>query len=140
MKNPMRIAVLFLVSGAFVAGCASGRGGPQTTMQGGESTPGMVELDSGRVLGNELKMRHLNQTRRSGFLVAQFDLHNERGSSLAFEWSVEWFDQHGMKINTSESWRPVVIGGRGFQTLQITAPTMEAEEWRLKFQKPNPVR
>jgi uncharacterized protein YcfL len=140
MKTPKTLAASFLAFGALVAGCASGRGGPQTTMQGGESTPGMVELDSGVTLGHELKMLNLNQTRRSGFLVAQFDLHNQRGSSLALEWSVDWFDQHGMKIVTNENWRPLVIGGRGYETLQITAPTPEAEEWRLKFQKPNPVR
>lgn len=140
MKRPMRIAASLVVLSALLAACASGKGGPQTTLQGGESTPGMVELDSGMALSNDLEVQHLNQGRRGGFLVAQFDLHNKRGSTLAIEWSVEWFDEHGLKIDTNESWRPLVIGGRGFETLQITAPTAAAEEWRLKFQKPNPVR
>ena len=140
MNRPTTAVLTLTLLGVLGSACVSGAGGPQTTVQGGESMPGMVELDGGQVLMRDLEITGLTQVRRNDFLTAQFDLQNKRGSSLALEWTVDWYDSHGMKIDTNESWRPIVLGGRGFETLQITAPTQDARSWRLKVQKPNPVR
>ena len=122
-----------------VGACATGRGGPQRTLDGGEGAQ-MVELDSGLELSRDLEIHILAQKRREGFLVCQFELHNKRGSQRAFEWTVEWSDQDNFVINSTENWRPLVIGGKGFERIQITAPTPEATSWRLVTRKPNPVR
>lgn len=140
MKTTKRITAWLLVSSALLAGCMSGKGGPQTTVQGTESLPGITELDGGMTLAKDLEYIITAKTRKNGFLVVQLQLHNKRGSSQAFEWKAVWFDEHGLLIDTNESWRPIVIGGRGFETVQITGPTQSAESWQLKFQKPNPVR
>lgn len=136
--NTTSAAALALLA-AMLTGCASGRGGPQTTIAGGEGFP-MTELDAGHSLGRDLEIRNLVQTRKSDFLVAQFELHNLRGSRIELEWSADWFDASGLRIDTNASWRPLVIGGRGYESLQITAPTPDARSWKLKVQKPNPVR
>lgn len=140
MKPTTTMTALFLASGALLAGCVSGSGGSQTTIAGGEGSTEMTELDAGKVLSRDLEIVQLVQVRKEGLLVAQFDLRNKRGSRLAVTWTIEWFDADGLKVNTNESWRTLVIGGKGFEALKVTAPTASATSWRLKVEKPNPVR
>jgi uncharacterized protein YcfL len=109
-------------------------------VQGAEALPGMTELDSGLSISQDLEILNLVQVRKNDFLVAQFELHNKRGSQIDLEWSVDWTDEQGLRIDSNENWRPLSIGGRGFELIQITAPTPSAKAWRLKVQKPNPIR
>jgi uncharacterized protein YcfL len=133
----MNAALLALL----LAACTStGKGGPQTTIQGAEGLPGTTELDAGRSLNNDFEQRNVVTSHKGDFLVVQFELHNKRNSQLNVEWSVDWFDEVGLLIVSTENWRPLAIGGRGFEMIQITAPTPSAHSWRLKVQKPNPVR
>ena len=125
----------------FLAACtSSGKGGPQTTIQGAEGLPGTTELDSGKTLMNDLEQLSVVTSRKGDFLVVQLELHNKRGSQMNLEWSVDWFDEDGLVIVSNENWRPLTIGGRGFEMIQITAPTPSAHSYRLKVQKPNPIR
>lgn len=125
----------------FLAACTStGKGGPVITTQGAEGVPGTTELDSGQSLKNDLEQLNVVTSRKGDFLVVQFELHNKRSGQLNLEWSVDWFDEVGMLIVSNENWRPLQIAGRGFEMIQITAPTPSAHSWRLKVQKPNPVR
>ena len=143
MKTIYKHTVLLLVSAALFTGCTSvseGSGGPQTTLQGAEGLPGATELDSGYTLRQDLEIMRPVSVRKNDFLVVQFELHNKRGSQMNLEWSVEWTDEQGLKIDTNENWRPLAIGGKGYETIQITAPTPSARGWKLKVQKPNPVR
>ena len=136
-KTATALATILLVS----AGCMStGKGGPQTTHEFIEGGEGAVELDSGLQLSKDLEIYNYISERRDGYLVGQFELHNKRGSQIALEWTVDWFDGSKFKIDTNESWRPLKIGGKGFEVVQIIGPTPEAHSWRLKVQKPNPVR
>ncbi|MEM7305710.1 MAG: YcfL family protein [Planctomycetota bacterium] len=123
-----------------LSACMSGRGGPQTTLEGGEGRLEVAELASGMSLERDLEIRNPISERREDFLLCQFELHNKRGSTLKLEWTADWFDSSGFKIDTNENWRPLAIGGKGFEIVQITAPKPEAEVWRLRVQKPNPVR
>ena len=100
----------------------------------------MTELDSGLTLSRDLEIQKIASVRKSGFLVVEFELHNKRGSTIDLEWKVDWMDSSGLSIPTSGSWHPLSIGGRGYEPLQVTAPTPEASTWKLRVQKPNPVR
>ena len=141
MKMMHRNAALLLATSLLLAACTStGKGGPQTTVQGAEGLPGMTELDSGVGLSQDLEIQNLVQVRKNDYLVAQFELHNKRGTQINLEWSVDWTDEQGLRIDSNENWRPLSIGGRGFELIQITAPTPSARAWRLKVQKPNPIR
>jgi len=137
MQRPKTIAALALTSltvGALTAGCASAKKGPQTTLQGTESLPGYTELNSGQTVSRDLEMLIQTTARKNGFLVVQLELHNKRGGAREFEWTCEWYDQQGLKIDSNQNWRPLVIGGEGYETIQITAPTQSAESWKLRFQ------
>ncbi len=141
MKSILRSALAGSLSAMLLTACTStGKGGPQTTLAGGEGQPGMTELDSGQGLMKDLEILSLVQSKKGEHLVAQFELHNKRGSQMNLEWTVDWFDEAGLQVDFSESWRPLAIGGRGFEMVQITAPTPSARSWRLRVQKPNPVR
>jgi uncharacterized protein YcfL len=141
MKTMHRTAALLLASAPLLLACTStGKGGAQMTVQGAEALPGMTELDSGLAISQDLEILNLVQVRKNDFLVAQFELHNKRGSQVNLEWSVDWTDEQGLRIDSNENWRPLSIGGRGFELLQITAPTPSAKAWRLKVQQPNPIR
>jgi uncharacterized protein YcfL len=140
MKMIQRHAPLLLAALLLSACTSTGKGGPQRTLQGSEGLPGMTELDGGQTLRNDLDILHVVSTRKGDYLVVQFELHNKRGGQINLEWNVDWFDETGLLVGTNENWRPLAIGGRGFEMIQITAPTPAADSWRLKVQKPNPVR
>ena len=123
---------------AWSAGCAS-RGGPTNTYTGGPGEPTEEQIAS-EALQRDLEILVRSSARRDGFLICQFDLHNKRASDIQLEWSVDWFDADGLEIQVQERWRPQVISGGGFETVQITGPTMAAERWRLAVRRPNPVR
>jgi len=142
MKTKPTHAFLLAAAACF-AGCTSlgdGSGGPQTTLQGAEGLNEPQELDSGFTLSKDLEIMRPISVRKNDFLVVQFELHNKRGDQMNLEWSVEWTDEQGLKIDTNENWRPLAIGGKGYETIQITAPTTSARGWKLKVQRPNPIR
>ncbi|MCZ6598814.1 MAG: YcfL family protein [Planctomycetota bacterium] len=119
--------------------CTSSRAGPGNMLEGGEGV-GIEEHYGSSQLKRELEILNPRTERRDGRLVCQFDLHNKKTSQLAFEWTVEWFDASDFKIDWNENWRPMTIGGMGYETLTIHAPTVEARRWRLQVRKPSPVR
>ena len=74
-------------------------------------------------------------------LDVQFDLLNERSSSLAFQWRIDWFDAAGFRIDdTTATWEPIKLGGGAKFTIQKIAPRPEARTWRLQVSSPNEVR
>lgn len=140
MKTMHRFAAVLCMSAPLFAACTStGKGGPQTTVQGAEGMT-MTELDSGISLQQDLEILNYVSARKNDFLVVQFELHNKRDVQVNLEWSVVWTDEQGMRIDSNENWRPLSIGGRGFELIQATAPSTSARAWRLMVQKPNPIR
>ncbi|MEW6072265.1 MAG: YcfL family protein [Planctomycetota bacterium] len=124
---------LALVLGA--AACQS-KGTSQDTYLPGEEWQ-KIEGVSG--ISDDLEMQDIRSERRDDRLHVQFELHNTRGSNLAFEWNAVWFDDSGYKIDWPDHWRPVSIPGKGFEILHLVAPTPQATSWRLYVQKPNTV-
>jgi uncharacterized protein YcfL len=127
-----------IVAGAlllFVASCRS-QGTSQDTYVGGEG--GEIEKIGGTSgVSDSLVMLGLVSERRDDRLHVQFELHNKRGSNLAFEWSVEWFDEGGFKVAFPQHWKAVSLGGKGYETIAVTGPTPAASSWRLALRKPN---
>lgn len=123
-----------------LSGCGAPRGGTTNTVRGTEGSPDLQQLDGGRTLSKDLEIVRYRSERRDGRLHVQFDLQNKRGSNLAFEWQMEWFDSSDFKIDTQDHWTPIVIGGKGFETIAVTAPTPEASIFRLAYRLPDTVR
>jgi uncharacterized protein YcfL len=123
-----------------LAACGAPRGTAANTFRGKE---GDTELET--IAGNPRLLKNLEvvryQTKREDDrLRVQFDLQNKKASNLAFEWSVDWFDASGFRIDTQEHWTPIVLGGKAFKTISITGPTPAASVFQLMTRTPNTVR
>lgn len=129
------VAIVLLV---FVASCRS-RGTSQDTYVGSERGDN-EKIGGTSGVSDSLVMLGLISERRDDRLHVQFELHNKRGGNLAFEWSIEWFDESGFKIAFPTHWTPVTLGGKGYETIAVTGPVPEASSWRLGVRKPNTVR
>ena len=137
-KNTWRaalgLAILLLASA-----CAS-RGTSQDTYMGGEGAE-TEKIGGTTSISNELEITNLREKRLDDSrLHVQFELHNMRGGNLAFEWTVEWFDAAGFRIDWPQHWTPTAIGGKGYEILSLTGPTPNTSNWRLAVRKPNSVK
>jgi uncharacterized protein YcfL len=77
--------------------------------------------------------------RESEHLIVQFDLKNTTPRDLAIEWSIDWLDASGFRIDTNRHWRPAIVTGMGFESIQETAPVPEATTFQLQMRRPTPV-
>ncbi len=135
-KNTWRAALglaLLLLAGACVS-----KGTSQDTYVGGEGAE-TEKIGGTSGISNSLEMVGIRSERRDGRLFVQFELHNKRGSNLAFEWTVEWFDDAGFRIDWPQHWAPTALGGKGYEIISLTGPTPNASSWRLAVRKPNSI-
>jgi len=93
-----------------------------------------------RDLAAKFVLLDIKREQRDGRLRVQFDLKNTTRADLAVEWAVQWKDASGFDIDSNPHWRPVMVTGTGFQSIQLTAPTPEATAFQLYFRKPTPIR
>jgi len=91
-------------------------------------------------LARKFVMVGMKTRRESDHLAVQFDLKNTTPADLAIEWSIDWLDGSGFRIDTNRHWRPVVVAGMGFESIQEIAPVPEATTFQLQMRRPTPVR
>ncbi len=141
MGNTKLQSSLILLAALAAAACASRKVDTENTYRsGGEATVLEEEIGSS-LLERQLEIRApLHKRDDAGFLSCQFELHNKQKSQIEMEWTVSWFDESGMKIDTNEHWRPQVLGGMAFETLKIVAPTPAAARWKLKVRESSAIQ
>ncbi len=138
MKRSITTSCLLAV--LWTAACSGpSKGTPQNTFVGGEGRETETEV-ANRSLMKSLQMVNVRSKRENDRLFVQFELENKRSINLAFEWSVDWFDEAGFEIDFDESWKPATIGGGGQETLSIVGPTPQASMWKLALRTPNTIR
>lgn len=121
---------------AGLQGCLS-RGTAQNTYSGGEGLETEEHVGSPS-LKRKLEMVDIRSERREdGRLRVQFELHNNGGTNLSFEWAAVWMNDRGFRIDVPEHWTPVSIPGHGYEIVNLTGPTPDASQWRLQVQLPN---
>jgi len=142
-RNLMGLAALLLAAllPTVVACRSTGlrSGTAQNTYVGGEGLE-TEELVGNRSLAKDLEMTQVRSERRDGRLHVQFELHNKRTANLAIEWTVDWFDDGGFRIDWPRRWSPVSLVGQGYNTIAFTAPVPEASQWRFAVEYPNAIR
>ena len=124
---------------SFACRVSAPRGTAQNTYAGDESGE-VTETIGDPTLARELVMESIRTERRDERLFVQFNLRNTKNNNLSFEWAILWFDTRGFALDTPRHWTPAALGGQGFETISRTAPTPEADGFRLGFRKPNVVR
>jgi len=91
-------------------------------------------------LARKFVLLGIKTERRDERLRVQFDLKNTTHADLAIEWAIDWKDGNGFRIDTARQWRPAMITGTGFESIQETAPVPEAAMFQLQVRKPTPIR
>lgn len=142
MKNSNQWSTTVAVlSGLLLTACASQPplGTPTNTYSGNQV--GKQEAFVGdRDLAAKFVMLNILTEQRDGRLRVQFDLKNTTSADLAVEWALEWKDASGFQVDTNPHWRPAIVSGQGFHSIQATAPVPAANTFQLHLRKPTPVR
>ena len=136
-----RTALFALVTtGALLTACTMPpRGTPPNTYVGNHA--GKQQEDLGDPdLAKKFVLLDIKTERRDGRLRVQFDLKNTTGADLPIEWSIEWKDASGFRIDTNPHWRPTMVAGKGFESIQDVAPVPEAAMFQLQIRRPSPIR
>ena len=93
-----------------------------------------------RDLARQFVLLNTKTERKDERLRVQFDLKNTTPRDLTIEWSIDWLDASGFRIDTNRHWRPAIVTGMGFESIQETAPVPEATTFQLQMRRPTPVR
>jgi uncharacterized protein YcfL len=123
-----------------VCGCSSAPLGTATNTYVGTEGGEPEEFIGDRELARNFVMVGVKTKRDSERLLVQFDLKNTTPRDLAIEWSIDWLDASGFRIDTNRHWRPAVVAGMGFESIQEVAPVPEATTFQLQMRRPTPVR
>ena len=127
----MKNHIVGLAAAALLCACTSSPGGPQNTYTFREGAP-LEEVQGNPQLAAVLKIKNIQGKRLDdGRLMSQFELVSLDSRQQHIDWTVEWFDASGMALPMPGAWTPLEIGGKGVETIQITAPKPEAASWRL---------
>lgn len=137
----VRTAVLVLV--ALVAGCATQHPrGTATNTYGVDEAGKQGEFIGDRDLAAKFVLLGIKTEPSDGTkpMRIQFDLKNTTSGDLAIEWALEWKDASGFRIDTNPNWRPVMVAGQNFHTIQAVAPAPQATAFQLHLRRPTPIR
>lgn len=140
----MRTSSIIAAALALAAGACIGQssvGGTQNVYSGAENQAELGQLVGNPHLARSLKIQNYRSKRlEDGRLMIQFELFNDGDQNLRFAWAIDWFDAQGFKVaDATRHWAPVQLGGGGFTTIQQTAPTAAAENFKLQVSSPNEV-
>ncbi len=138
--NFARSTLLSVTVGALLAACtAPPRGTPTNTYVGNQAGKQQEYLGDPD-LARMFVLLDIKTERRDGRLRVQFDLKNTSGADLPIEWSIAWKDASGFNVDTNPHWRPTMVAGKGFESIQDIAPVPEATSFQLQIRRPSPIR
>jgi uncharacterized protein YcfL len=116
-----------------LAACTSTHRGVVNRYSGGEGQRDVQRVVNDPVRSAALKMEHIVHARQNGLLVVQFDLVNTRQGPLSFQWTIDWFDKAGLKIDhPTQHWTPERLPAGASKTIKATAPHPDATAWTLQ--------
>jgi hypothetical protein len=73
-----------------------------------------------------------SQTVEDGVKRVVFDLSSRATTKLDLAWSVAWYDRDGRALASPGTWRRISLPAGGAVSLEIRAPSPEADSWRLR--------
>ena len=127
-------------TGALLAACTSPPRGTPTNTYVGNQAGKQQEYLGDPELAKSFVLIGIKTERRDGRLRVQFDLRNTTGADLPIEWSIAWKDASGFNLDTNPHWRPTMVAGKGFESIQDVAPVPEADSFQLQIRRPSPIR
>lgn len=127
-------------TGALLAACTMPPRGTPTNTYVGNQAGKQQEYLGDPDLAKKFVLLDIKTERRDGRLRVQFDLKNTTGTDLPIEWSIEWKDASGFRIDTNPHWRPTMVAGKGFESIQDIAPVPEAAMFQLQIRRTSAIR
>jgi uncharacterized protein YcfL len=117
-----------------LASCTtSGPTGVVNRFRGGEGQRDVVKVRNNAMLDTALQLANPVHSRPNDVLVVQVELVNTRQSPLAFQWTVEWFDQQGLLVDyATQNWTPERLAAGASKTIKLVAPSPAATSWQLQ--------
>lgn len=141
MKLPNLAPSLLFTASALLSACATHPPlGTATNTYTTDASGKQEQFIGDRDLAAKFVLLGIQREQKDGRLRVQFDLKNTTPGDLAIEWAVQWKDASGFDIDSNPYWRPTMVPGQGFESIQLTAPTPEAAVFQLHFRKPTPIR
>jgi uncharacterized protein YcfL len=139
-KHQSKIVALLAALAATLCACSSAPLGVASNTYVGDESGLAEEYIGDRDLAAKFVLVGLKTEIRDGRRRVQFDLKNTTSADLRFEWMMAWQDDHGFKVNAKPHWKPMVVTGQGFESIQATAPTPDASTFRIVLRRPTPIR
>lgn len=103
------------------------------------ANPGEVLVGHGG-LARTVQIQNYLTRENSGLLEVQVDLKNESSSDVSVEYSFEWFDAQGFKMETPiEHWTPTTLNGKHVHVVTAIAPRPGARKFKIHLRYPQEV-
>lgn len=138
-KQRSATVVAVLLAGALLHACTAPPRGTATNTYTGDSAGNEEQFIGDRDLAAKFVLLNI-KTDPNEHMRVQFDLQNTTPADLAVEWAIDWRDQNGFRIDTNPHWRQAMVTGKGFHSIQATAPTTDAKAFKLMLRKPTAIR
>ncbi len=91
-----------------------------------------IHTDSGTSdIAEPIEIR--TSTTPSGTMRIQVEFMNRTRDIGRVFYSIEWFDENGMKIETPQTWIPLIIPPAKMESLTAVAPNNSAKDFRLSL-------
>jgi uncharacterized protein YcfL len=126
---------------ALAFACTTAPEGSVNRYSGGDVRRGIEIEEGNRRLASALELRNIVSTLQNDIRVIQFDLVSQSSSPLSFQWTIDWYDRAGFKVDYGpQNWTPERLAGKASKTIKIVAPSPAAEGWTLQIGSRDEVR
>lgn len=135
----MRLRMLpFLCALLLSFGYSSCQNTSQNTLSLDGSTDQVLVVEG--ALGSKVQMQNILRRQRNGLMEVQVDLFNASSSNISIEYSFEWFDAQGFKLDSSiQHWTPITMNGKQLHSVQAVATKAGADKFRMHVRSPQEV-
>ncbi len=133
----MKVCFFFLICASVVLfGCQNTS---ENTAVIDAVNPGEVFVGHGG-LDKTIKLQNFTRRETNGLMEVQVDLKNTASSDVAVEYSFEWFDRDGFKIETPiQHWTPVTLNGKHVLVVSGISPKAGAQKFKIHVRYPHQV-
>jgi uncharacterized protein YcfL len=140
-----QIGFILIVGALLISGCSTHKNDPRIHVREGvaSDTPGSnivtrpIQHAFSALAGDGIEITEaVTRRNEAGFLELYITGVNKSYNTKRFRYRVEWLDADGLLIETKTStWLPMSATGKNTFSFKVTAPRMNAEDFRMDTRK-----
>jgi len=131
--------VLFVIGAILLTGCRStGESKPSESCPGfaeAGSTYNFVKRKVSYIGGPEVRVVEMRCAKQGDLLRIDVDLQNNKFTEQRVAYRFDWFESNGMRINTEEAWKPLLLYPQDLRTIRTVSPSEDAQDFRLHIKR-----